>query len=177
MAAPVTPSKKLSNGRDTWFLIPAVADIANPTAVEINATTGLNLAGMLLTDYEGITTTTEKVTLPKVLLETATTEVNGETTHSMADMQITFQPQAATGSDGKKAWELFGGGRFVGYAVRVQDIVATRGDVEAGDFVDVVPVDAVRNAPTKTSTGADGIYSFTASVSITGAPAYNRAVG
>lgn len=171
----VTPAKKLANGRDTWGLCIAGTTLAVPKITELNATTGLNLAGMLLSDYEGITTTTEKVTLPKVLLETSTTEVNGETTHTMADMQITFQPQAAAGSDGKKAWELFSGGVFTGWAWRRQDVVATSGDVTTGQFVDVVPVSLVRNAPTKTSTGPDGIYIFTASVSITGTPAFNVA--
>lgn len=177
MAAPITPAKKLANGRDTWWLVPAGANANTPVVTEVNSASGLNLAGMLISDYEGITTSTEKVTLPKVLLETATTEVNGETTNSAADMQITFQPQAASGSDGKKAWELFSGGVFDGWAVRRQDVVsATDAAVSTGQFVDVVPVSLVRNAPTRTSTGPDGIYIFTASVSITGAPAFNKAV-
>lgn len=176
MVAPTTPAKKLSNGRDTWWLVPTVTASA-PTVAQVNTTTGgLNVTGMLLSDYEGATTSTEKVTLPKVLLETATTEVQGETTTSLGDMQITFQPQAAAGSDGKKAWELFTGGVFVGYAVRRQDMLGTTGDAAAGQFVDVFPISAVRNAPTKTTTGPDGIYIFTASIGVTGSPTYNVAV-
>lgn len=176
MAEPTTPAKKLSNGRDTWWLVPTVADPAVPKITEINQTTGgLNVAGMLLSDYEGATTSTEKVTLPKVLLETTTTEVTGETTNSLGDMTLTFQPQAASGSDGKKAWELFDGGVFVGYAVRRQDVPGTTGDAAIGEFFDLWPISAVRNAPTKTTTGADGIYTFTASLGVTGTPQFNVA--
>lgn len=177
MPAPTTPAKKLANGRDTWWLIPTLTSQAAPTATQVNTTTGgMNITGVLLGDYEGATTSTEKVTLPKVLLETTSTEVNGETSNSLADMTITFDPQAAAGAAGKKAWELFTGGVFTGYAVRRQDMAGTTGDVAAGQFVDVFPVSAVRNAPTKTSTGPDGIYAFTASLGVTGAPSYNVVV-
>lgn len=176
MAAPTTPAKKLANGRDTWWLVPALTPAA-PTVAQVNQTTGgLNVTGMLLSDYEGATTSTEKVTLPKVLLEVVSTEVQGETTNSLGDMTLTLQPQAATGTAGKKAWELFSGGVFTGYAVRRQDVVGTTGDATAGEFVDSWPVTAVRNAPTKTTTGADGIYSFTASIGVTGAPTFNVVV-
>lgn len=174
MAAPTTPAKKLSNGRDTWWLVPALTTSA-PTAVQVNQTTGgLNVTGMLLSDYEGATTSTEKVTLPKVLLETATTEVQGETTNSLGDMTLTFQPQAAAGSDGKKAWELFTGGVYTGYAVRRQDVLGTTGDAAAGEFIDAWPISAVRNSPTKTTTGPDGIYTFTVSLGVTGSPIFNK---
>lgn len=177
MVAPITPAKKLANGRDAWWLVPTIANTSAPTAIEINSASGLNITGVLLSDYEGATTSTEKVTLPLVMLETTSTEVNGQTTNTLADMQLTFDPQAATGASGKKAWELFTGGVFNGYAVRRQDAVTTVSDaVVVGQFVDVFPIAAVRNAPTKTSTGPDGIYSFTASLGVTGIPAFNKAV-
>lgn len=177
MAAPTTPAKKLANGRDTWWLITTLTSMTAPTATQINATTGgLNVTGMLLSDYEGGTTSTEKVTLPLVLLETTSTEVNGQTTNTLGDMTLTFQPQAASGTAGKKAWELFTNGRLSGYAVRRQDVAGTTGDTVTGEFVDVWPVDAVRNAPTKSSTGPDAIYTFTVSLGVTGTPAFNVAV-
>lgn len=177
MAAPITPAKKLADGKDSWWLITTLTSQTAPTATQINSTTGgLNVTGVLMGDYEGATTSTEKVTLPKVLLETTSTEVNGETTNSLADMMLTFQPQAASGADGKKAWELFTGGKLLGYAVRRQDVAGTTGDVTVGQFVDVWPVDIVRNAPTKTSTGKDGIYAFSVSLGVTGPPSYNVAV-
>jgi hypothetical protein len=176
MAAPISPAKKLSYGKDTWWLVPAVANKNAPTAAEVNAATGLNMAGVLLADFEGMSSTTAKVTIPAVMMETSVTEVSGATTHSMADMQVTFQPQAAAGSPGKKAWELVSSGSFVGFAIRRQDVDATAGDATTGQFVDVVPVEVDQPIPGRTSAGPDGIYVFTAPVSITGDPAFNKAV-
>ena len=175
MAAPVTPAKKLSNGKDTWWLVPTIADMSAPTVAEVNATTGMNLAGSLLSDFEGVTSSTDKVSIARVLAETTETEVNGATTFSSSDMQITFQPQAASGDDGKKAWELTENG-FVGFAVRRQDVAASTGDTTAGEFLDIVPVELSRPIPGKTTTGPDGIYIFTSSVSVTGTPKFNKAV-
>ena len=103
MAAPVTPAKKLANGKDTWVLVPAGADINAPTVAELNAASGLNISGMLLQDYEGLSVSTDRVTLPAVMMETVVTEIAGNTTVTAADMQITFDPQAADGSNGRKA--------------------------------------------------------------------------
>lgn len=176
MAAPITPAKKLANGKDHWWIIPAVSNLTAPTVAEVNAATGLNITGVLLSDYDGITSSTDKVTLPRVMLETSTTQVNGETTHTAADMQITFQPQGATGSDGKKAWEKVKDG-YTGYAIRRQDVLSTSSDaVTAGQFVDVVPIEISAAYPGKTTTGPDGIYIFTAPVSVTGVPKWNVAV-
>src|SRR5690349_20965015 len=136
MAAPISPAKKLSYGKDTWWLVPAGANKNAPTVAEVNSASGLNLAGVLLADFEGMTSSTDKVTIPAVMMETSVTEVSGATTHSMADMQVTFQPQAATGSPGKKAWELVNTGSFEGWAVRRQDADPTTSDaVTAGEFV------------------------------------------
>lgn len=177
MAAPVTPAKQLANGKDTWWLVPAGVDKNAPKATEINAAAGMNLTGVLLSDYEGLTPSTDKITLPRVMLETSETEVNGATKYSAADMQMTFQPQAAAGSDGKKAWELVNTtGTFAGWAVRRQNSPAGNADATASEFVDVVPVEVTNPTPGKTSTGPEGIYIFTVSVGITGTPAWNKAV-
>lgn len=165
MAAPVTPAKKLANGKDTWWLVPAGANVNAPTVANINAVTGLNISGMLLQDYEGLTVSTDRVTLPAVMLETVVTEIAGNTTVTAADMQITFDPQAADGADGRKAWELLDGGTFSGWAVRRQDSPAGSGDATTGERVDVAVVDIDQPIPGRTTAGADGVYIFTAPVS------------
>ena len=177
MVAPISPAKKLSYGKDTWWLVPAGANKNAPTVAEVNSASGLNLAGVLLQDFEGMTSSTDKVTIPAVMMETSVTEVSGATTHSMADMQVTFQPQAAGGTAGKEAWELVNGGSFEGWAVRRQDVDSSLSDaVTAGQFVDVVPVEIDQPIPGRTSSGPEGIYIFTAPVSVTGDPAFNKAV-
>lgn len=176
MAAPITPAKKLANGKDHWWVVPAVALSTAPTVAEVNAALGLNITGVLLSDYEDITSSTDKVTLPRVMLETTETEINGTTTVTAGDLVCTFQPQGTAGSDGKKAFELLDAG-YVGFAIRRQDVANTASDaVTAGQFVDVVPVDIAPAIPGKTSTGPDGIYVFRAPVSVTGTPKWNVAV-
>jgi hypothetical protein len=174
MAAPITPAKKLANGKDHWWLVETIANSAAPTVAEVAA--GLSVTGVLLADYEGLTATTEKVSLPRVMLETTETEINGATTVSAGDMQLTLQPQAAGGTEGKEAYELVKDG-FVGFAVRRQDVLDIASDaVTAGQFVDVIPVDITTAIPGKTSNGADAIYIATVPVSVTGTPDWNVAV-
>jgi hypothetical protein len=165
MVAPITPAKKLSNGKDHIWLVTTLSSTTAPTAVQISA--GLNVTGVLLADWDGLSATTDKVTIPRVLLETTATEVNGETRIGAADMQITFQPQAVGGSEGKEAYELVKNG-FTGYLVRRQDVLSTSSDaVVAAQFVDVLGMDVTTAIPGKTSAGPDGIYIATVPVSIT----------
>lgn len=174
MAAPIKPALKRAFGNDAWTFVPAIANTSAPTVAEVTAATGFNLSCSLFGEQEGISTEVAKVTLPRILGETDTFEVNGETTHSMADLMVSFDPQAAAGADGKKAWEAMSDGES-GFLVRRQGVTATT-DFAAGQFVDVVPVTLGTKVPTKTGTGADGVYAFTVGASITSAPKYNVAV-
>lgn len=175
MAAPIKPQKKTANGKDSWWLVPAIADQDAPTLTEVNAVTGLNISCYLLAEQEGVTGTTEKVALARLLCETTTTEGIGETTFSMADVQIVFDPQAASGSDGKKAWEKIKDG-FTGFAVRRQGVRALDdAAVTEGQFLDVVPVEFGQAIPGKSATDASGIYTATAAVAVTGTPSFNVA--
>jgi hypothetical protein len=165
MVAPITPAKKLSNGKDHIWLVTTLSSTTAPTAVQISA--GLNVTGVLLADWDGLSATTDKVTIPRVLLETTATEVNGETRIGAADMQLVFQPQAVGGSAGKQAYELVKNG-FVGYLVRRQDVQSTVSDAAtAGQFFDVLGIDITSAIPGKTTSGPDGIYIATVPVSIT----------
>jgi hypothetical protein len=165
MVAPITPAKKLSNGKDHVWLVTTLTSTTSPAKTEIDA--GLNVTGVLLADWDGISATTDKVTIPRTMIETTATEVNGETRVSAADMQFTFQPQAATGTDGKDAYELVKDG-FTGFLVRRQDVQNTSSDaVTVGEFVDVLGVDITIAIPGKTGSGPDGIYIVTVPVSIT----------
>ena len=167
MAAPTKPQKVTANGKDSWFFAPAVANMATPTATEINAVTGLNISCFLLAEQEGVTGTAEKVRLARLLCETSTTEGLGEQTWSLADIQGVFDPQAAVAADGKKAFEKFRNGAE-GYLIRRQGVKAdsSTSEVTAGQFVDVFKVEIGKATPGKTSTGSDAIYSFTAPVAL-----------
>jgi hypothetical protein len=176
MAAPVKPRKVQANGKDSWYLVPAVADAAAPTVAEINAVTGINISCALLATFDGLSGTTSKVTLDRFLCETETFEANDNTSYSMSDIVGGFDPQAAEASDDKLAFEFLRDG-FVGYAVRRQGVVAAGSTgVTAGEFVDVVPVDIARAIPGKSNTDASGIYTWSAAVAVTGQPEFNVAV-
>jgi len=173
LAAPLKPQKVTANGKDTWWFVPAIADLSEPTVAEINAASGLNATCYLLAEQDGITSTTEKVALARLLCETTTTEGLGDTTFSMSDVQVVFDPQAASGSTGKEAWDLMSSG-FKGYAVRRQGVRALDdGDVAVGQFVDVVPVEVAPLTPGKSSTDASGIYTASAAVAVTATPSFN----
>jgi hypothetical protein len=174
MTAPIKPQKVQANGKDSWWFVTAIADMTAPTAAEVNAGTGLNISCYLLAEQEGVTSNAEKVRLARLLCETTTTEGLGEQTFSLADIQGVFDPQAASGADGKKAWEKFKDGAS-GYLVRRQAVVATTGDAVAGQFVDVFKVDVGQAVPGKTANDASGIYSFTAPVALLDQK-FNRAV-
>lgn len=167
MAAPLKPMKVTANGKDSWFFAPAVEDITAPTILEINAVAGLNISCFLLAEQEGVTGTAEKVKLARLLCETTTTEGLGEQTWSMADIQGVFDPQAAEGSDGKKAWDIFKEGA-AGYLIRRQAVKADTATSEAtaGQFVDVFKVEVGKATPGKSSTDSAGIYTFMAPVAL-----------
>ena len=176
MAAPVKPRKVQANGKDSWFLVPAIAVPSAPTATEINAASGINVSCALLATFEGLSGTTSKVTLDRFLCETETFEANDNTSYSMSDIVGGFDPQAATVSPDKAAFEFLRDG-FVGYAVRRQGVAAAGSSgAVVGDFVDTVPVDIAPAIPGKSNTDASGIYTFTAAVAVTGKPEFNVAV-
>jgi hypothetical protein len=167
MAAPITPAKKLANGKDHIWLVTTLSSTTAPTKTQIDA--GRNVTGVLLADWDGLSATTDKITIPRVLLETEATEVNGETRISASDMQITFQPQAAGASEGKVVYELVKDG-FTGFLVRRQDVQNTSSDaVTVGQFVDVIGIDVTTAVPGKTTAGPDGIYIATVPISVTSA--------
>lgn len=166
MVAPIKPQKQTANGKDSWWFVPAISDMAAPTIVEINA--GVNISCFLLAEQEGVTGSAEKVQLARLLCETSTTEGLGEQSWSLADIQGVFDPQAAAGSDGKKAWEEFQETVNPGYLVRRQNVVALSDTPEAatGQFFDVFKVEAGKATPGKSSNDASGIYTFTAPVAL-----------
>lgn len=174
MTAPIKPALKRAFGNDSWAWVPAVGNKTAPTVAEVTAAAGFNLSCSLFGEQEGFSATTEKVTLPRILCETATFEVNGSTNYSAPDLMVSFDPQAATGADGKKAWAAMTD-LSSGFLIRRQGVTATT-DFTAGEFVDVIPAQLGTKVPTKTGTGSDGVYAFTVGASITDTPAWNVAI-
>lgn len=178
MVAPTKPQLVVANGKDSWFYVPAVANKNAPTALEINAGTGLNISCYLWSEFEGVTSSTGKVTLPRLLCEINQYEANDVTTFSAADLDFAMAPQAAAASDGKKAWDKFKAGGLSGFLVQRQGITAdqTASEAIAGQFVNIIPVEIGKAIPGKTGTDASGVYKATAPVAVTSEPTWNVAV-
>jgi hypothetical protein len=174
MAAPVLAPLVRSQAQTSWLWVPAGANKSAPVVTEIEAVAGFNFSCAIPSDQEGFTATTEKVTLPMRNCETESFEVNGSTSYSAPDFTMFFSPQGAANSDGKKAWEAMDDGAH-GWLVRRQGKSA-KTVIATGDFVDIVPAQLGVKVPGTTSTGADGVFTFTVSASITDTPAWNVAV-
>lgn len=172
MVSPTKPRKVRAHGKDSWFLVPTIANINAPTALEVNSVSGINISCAVLAGGDSLTATTNKVTLPSYLCETESFEGNDDTQFSMGDVEIGFDPQADAASDDKEAFEFLRDG-FTGYAVRRQGVATSVGATTAGEFVDVVPVEIARAVPGRSSNDNSAIYTATAAVSVTGSPALN----
>lgn len=174
MVLPTRPRKVQSRGKDSWFLVPAIANIQVPKITEINSVSGINISCAVLAEGDSLTRTTNKVTLPAYLCETDQYEGLDRATWSMGDIVGGFDPQADEADDDKVAFEFLRDG-FTGYAVRRQAVAASVGAAATGQFFDVVPVE-IDEAFTDTSgTDASAIYVFRAGVAVTGKPAINVA--
>jgi hypothetical protein len=175
MVAPITASKKVANGKDTWWLVPTIAVQTAPTAAEVNSASGLNITGFVMAEQDGFTQTTNKVTLPRLLVELNTTQALDETVVDMPDIVGVFDPQAAAGANDKKFWALVKSG-FSGYIVRRQNFLNSASDaVTTGQFVDNAAITIAPATPGRSATDASGIYTFTCQATITN-PVYNVAV-
>lgn len=176
MVAPVKPRKVQMNGKQSFWLVPAIADQDAPTILEINAATGINLSCSLLKTFAGLQPTFSKVTLDQVLCETESFEANDTTTYTMPDIVGAFDPQAAEASDDKAAFEFLREG-FVGFAVFRNGVVADSAspDAVAGQFFNVAPVDITPAVDTSDPSTASSIAKFAAGVAVTGSPSWNVA--
>lgn len=177
MVAPVKPTKIKMTGRQTFWLVPAIADISAPTVAEINAVSGINLSCTLLATSTALTPTFNKVAFDRYLCETDTTEANDTTSWSMADLIGGFDPQAAALSDDKAGFEFLRD-PFVGFAVfrngKPADVVSPA--AVAAEFVNVAAVDITAAVDISSPAEASAWARWTAGVSVTGTPAMNVAV-
>lgn len=174
MVAPTKPRKVQARGKDSWFLVPAVVNLSAPTILEINAASGINISCAVLAEGDSLTKTTGKVTLPSFLCETDQFEGLDNATWSMGDVVGGFDPQAASGSPDKQAFQFLRNG-YTGFAVRRQAVIATTGDAVVGQFFDVVPVEIDSAFSDKSGTDGSAIYVFRAGVAVTAKPSINVA--
>ena len=159
MAAPISASKKTALGKTTYWLVPTLTT-TGPLVTEVNSVSGLNITGFLLGDQADPSGSTNKVDLPRLLLETTTTETLDATKVSVPDFRGVFDPQAAAGANDKKFWALVKDG-YTGYLIRRQQAVNSVSDaVTTGQFIDWFAVNSSIAVPTASAADASGIYVF-----------------
>lgn len=159
MGTPIIASKNTTRARTSYWAIPTLTESA-PTLAEVNSASGLFIPGFLLSDQATPSMETSKVELPRIMLETATSEVLDSQKVTVPDFRFVWNPQATTGADDKKAWALFKAG-FDGYLVRRGNRAPAGSDLlVANDFIDWFKVTSNEPMPTETSQDASGIYVF-----------------
>lgn len=176
MVAPAKPRKVPMNGKQSFWLVPAVANIEVPTILEINAVTGINLSCTLLKSFTGLRPTFNKATLDAVLCETDSFQGLDNTGWEMSDLAGAFDPQADDESDDKAGFEFLRD-PFTGFAVFRNGVVANSATPEAatGQFFNIAPVEITAAADVSDPSTASSIASWMAGVAVTGAPSMNVA--
>lgn len=171
MVAPTKPRKVTVLGKESFWLVPTVADVLVPKDTEINAATGFNFSCSLLSTFEGATPTFGKITLPSYLCEDEEFEDNDKVKLSMSDIEGGFDPQATVAHNDKKAFEFLRS-PFSGFAVSRPGVVADSPtpDAVVGQFFNIVPVNVTRAYQTKSGTDSSAIFTWKAGVAVTGKP-------
>jgi hypothetical protein len=174
MATPPKPQNKTLYGNKRLWVVDTIANLAAPDKDEINA--GDYISCYPLSDQAGPTSTPNKVTLPVLMCETDATQDFGTTSHEHPDVKLVYDPQAATGSAGKKAWDIFKDGYTGNFVWEFGEDADGSDQIVAGKFVTTVPVKAKVMSEEPTSHGEEGLMAFDISVVVTGPVQRNVAV-
>lgn len=174
MAAPVRPASASTYGRDKWWFVPTMTDYTAPKLSEINAAGSLDVSCMLFdsTDKPGVEN--NRVTKNRRICDTAVYEQIGDAKFNGGNLQYAIDPQAASGSAGKKAFETLTSGA-AGYLVRRLGIDVNT-DGATGQFVNVYPIQLGNPHIQPIGDGETSEASVTQAFAITGPPKQNIAL-
>ncbi|GAB2970292.1 phage tail tube protein [Nocardioides montaniterrae] len=179
MADTLRPDPTKVYERENWVFVPTFADYTTPLATEAIAASALDITRIAFAENgPAPDQSTELVSQNKRYGDGRIFQFVGDTTYSGGDMFYQFAPQAAAGSDGKKAYEKFlnTSGTITGFLMRRQGVPRAT-TITAGQFVDVYPVEFGPSLPTKVGDGAAAEAAAKCTYAITGAPALNKALG
>lgn len=168
MTAPVRPAGVKAFGKEKWSFVPAIATQGTPKVTEITATGALDMSCYLYDTTAEPAVNQNRVTPPPRLCDTAQYERIGLANYQGGDAIYAVDPQAATGSTGKKAYETLPKGT-TGFLVRRLGIDVNT-DWTIGDFVSVFPVEFGEQLITKVGQAEATEVSVQQSFAITGPP-------
>ena len=177
MAEPLRPSPVKTLARENWVFVPTIADASAPTLAEITGASSLDVTRILFADgAPQPQQNTNAVEQNRRFGDSVVRQSVGTTTYGGGELRYQFDPQAAAASNGKKAYEKFGGSTNVtGYFVRRQGIGRAVA-FAANQFVDVYPVEIGPSMPTKSGDGENAEGAAVCSFAITGDPAFKVAI-
>jgi hypothetical protein len=174
MAEPLRPNPVKTLARENWVFVPTIADVTAPTVAEITAVSALDVTRILFADGEfSPTQNTNVVEQNKRFGDSVVRQAIGNTTYTGGEIRYQFDPQSAAASNGKKAFEKFGGTTNVsGYFVRRQG-VARAVAFAADQFVDIFPVEIGPAMTTRTGDGENAETAAVSTVAVTDTPSIN----
>jgi hypothetical protein len=175
MAAPVRPADTKYYLRSKWVFVPTgTYDPASPSLAVLNAATALDVTKMFFASTAGPTQSTNVVRGPRRVGDANTPEFIGETNPSFGEVRYAFNPQAASGSDGKKAYEKFPVGT-TGFLVNRLGIDRDV-DLASGQFVTSYPVEFGPQHETPEGDAEGAVVGIVQQVAQTGDKSLNKAV-
>lgn len=180
MTDPINPAAVSLYGKDNWYFVPS-GGIASttyiPTQAELTAGSVLDVTDMLFRDTGRPAQTTNRTVRERRYGSTVVPEALGASTLTGGELHHQFSPQAAAGSDGKKAYEKFGSGAgTTGFLVNRQGIAKATAPA-TGQFVNVYPVDIGPSFPAPAGDNESEEAGMIAPFAVTtSAPAINVAI-
>ena len=174
MAAPIQPNGVNVQGAVKVVWVQTLTNPASPSLAEVNASSSLDVSLML---YEGgwqPGVTANKVSAKRRLASRKVYEKFGTTTDTLGDLQYSFDPQSASGADGRKAYEKFAEGATGYFVERLGLAIET--DMAVGQRVNVYPVVLGPKSPPVDTADEAAEIQITQPVGITGATQLDKAI-
>lgn len=140
MPAPLRPTSAPTFGKKNWIFVATIASAGLvPTALEVNAAGSLDFTNMVFANgSDRPTQDTNRVQAERRVGDTVNYEQLGVTNFTGGNLTYQVDPQAASGSNGKKALEKFVAGTTGFLVERLGKSASTT--PAAGDFVNVYPI-------------------------------------
>lgn len=169
MAAPIRPNGVTAFGKEKWIFVPTLTSRTAPPLADVNSASGLDITGYLYAEgFDGLGADTSRVTAPRRVLDTVMAERLGSSTWTLGDMLYMVDPQAAAGSNGRKAMEKFPEGTE-GELLYVLGIDGDASALTVGDTIAaIIPVEFGPQLPVKTAAGEEGEVAIRQPVGVTG---------
>lgn len=140
MAAPIFPASVTVQGNIKLQWVPALTVAGPEVADEINATGSLDVSCFVAGDAWNPDYEQNKGEAPRRLCTKVSADRFGNLKYTLPDLMYSTDPQAASGSDGKKAYATLQPG-LKGFLVARYGLDAIEEDWAAAQIVDVWPVE------------------------------------